>query len=283
MTLDYLGYVSLWIIHYPRQGDSSLLLEQFVEDVAKGAGEILRSRFRTNIDWRSKSTPGDVVTSADIESERYVLGRIKDEYPDDCILSEESGESGGQCGRLWIVDPLDGTRNFTMGIPFFCVSIALVEAGEPTCGVVYDPIHDELFLAARGSGAFLNGERIEVSSESSIEDGIISVSWVKHKGNHIKFIEYIEEISRDTSYFRRFGAAALVMAYVAAGRVHGYLQGGLHPWDVAAGLLILKEAGALVTDFQGRPVNLLGCDIEIVTGSAQIHSILLNDVIAKRA
>ena len=253
---------------------------EFVQDVARGAGEIIRSRFHLTKTWRTKTNRGDIVTETDTDSEKYIIDRLNAEYPQYCVLSEESGASGtGDCDTRWVVDPLDGTRNFAMGIPFFCVSIGLSLGGRAQLGAIYDPIHDEMFYSSRGEGAFLNGQPIAVSKETSVEDCIISVSWVKHKVDRIKFIEYIEELSRDTSYFRRFGAAALVMSYVACGRVDGYLQGGLHPWDVAAGVCLIEEAGGVVTDFDGQPVDLRCQDIEIVMGNPDLHSILLNDVI----
>ena len=198
----------------------------------------------------------------------------------DRILSEESGALGNESGEItWVIDPIDGTRNYKVGIPFFCVSIGAAKQGVAQMGAVYDPMHDEMFFAERGRGAYLNGERIEVSKDSSMEDCIVSVSWVKRKVDGTKYIEYIQKLSRDTSYFRRLGSAALVLSYVACGRIDGYLQGGLNPWDVAAGVVLIEEAGGVVTDFQGKPIDLSKKDIEIVTGNRDIHSILLNQVI----
>lgn len=257
-------------------------MEEFIQDVARGAGEIVRQRFHTKKTWRAKSGPGDVVTEVDEEAERYILGRITSQFPNDSILSEECGAIGaGEEGRVWVIDPIDGTRNYMMGVPFFCVSIGVALAGVPGIGAIYDPIHDEMFFAQRGRGASLNGESIRVSDETSLEDSVISVSWVKEKTDRRRFIEYIEALSRDTSYFRRFGSAALVMAYVACGRLHGYLQAGLNPWDVAAGVVIVEEAGGVVSDFKGNPIDVRKKDIEIVTGSPRFHSVLLNDVILR--
>lgn len=257
-------------------------LEEFVKDVARGAGRILIDGFHKVKSWRSKDGKGDVVTEIDEESERYIIDRIRREFPNDRILSEESGLSGsGGDERVWIVDPLDGTRNYVMGVPFFCVSIGVTRGGSPIVGAIYDPVHNEMFFAARGGGAFLNGERIEVSHEETLDDSVISVSWVKRRADRRRFVTYIEELSRDTSFFRRFGSAALVTAYVACGRVHAYVQGGLNPWDVAAGILIVEEAGGVVTDFAGKPIDLTNKDIDLLTANPAMHEILLERVIKR--
>lgn len=255
-------------------------LDEFVQDLARGAGRILKRSFRVPTQWRTKDGRGDIVTEVDEESERYLLRRIRRDYPADRILSEESGALGGSNGtRTWIIDPLDGTRNYLMGLPFFCVSIGLVEASVVLMGAIYDPVHDEMYFSERGKGAFLNGQKIQVSPEDTLDDSMISVSWVRRKTDRRRFVSYIEQLSRDTSYFRRFGSAALVMAYVACGRLHAYMQGGLNPWDVAAGVVIVEEAGGKVTDFEGRPLDLGRKDIDIVTANPTLHSILLERVI----
>lgn len=255
---------------------------EFLEDVARGAGRIIKDKYHDNNAWREKSGPGDVVTEVDELSERYIIDRVHCEYSHDDILSEEAGAIGsGEGKNIWIMDPLDGTRNYMMRVPFFCVSIAVAREGRAFIGVTDDPIHDEMFSASRGEGAFLNGERIRIPNQESLEDSVISVSWVKRKVDRGKFVEYIRDISKDTSYFRRFGAAALVMCYVACGRVHGYLQGGLNPWDVAAGTLIIEEAGGVVTDFAGQPINLGDKDIEVLTANPKLHDLLLNRVILR--
>ncbi|MCE5315207.1 MAG: inositol monophosphatase family protein [Armatimonadota bacterium] len=255
-----------------------------MQDIALGAGQIIKSKFHHIKKWHTKSDPGDIVTEADEASEKYVIDRIRSAYPDDRILSEESGAIGdGNSGRVWIIDPLDGTRNYMMGIPLFCVSIGLAIDGSPIMGTIYDAIHDEMFFAERGKGAFMNGDPISVCREESLEDSLVSVSWVRRKVDGQAFVEYVEQISRDTSYFRRFGSAALVMAYIASGRIHAYMQGGLNPWDVAAGVIIIEEAGGVVTDFHGRPIDLRNQDIEILTANPALHSMLLRDVVSQRA
>jgi len=250
-----------------------LSLESFIQEVARGAGAIVRDRYPTAKATRSKSGRGDVVTEVDIESERYIIDRIRSEYPEHHILSEESGVSAGVGDTpTWIIDPIDGTRNYAIGIPFFCVSIGLAKSGQPQMGVVYDPIHDEMFFASRGNGAYLNGERIFVSDDDCIDDALVSVSWIRGKVDTGRYVGFMSQVSEETSYYRRFGSAALVLAYVACGKLQGYLQGTLNPWDVAAGILLVEEAGGHVTDYLGNPIDLSAKDIEIMCGNDGIHA-----------
>ena len=257
-------------------------LDDFIQNLARSAGRIVKRKTKSPKTWRAKSSRGDIVTEVDEEVEQYIIRRIRRACPGDRILTEESGAVGSWHADdrpIWVVDPLDGTRNYVMGVPFFCVSIALTRNGVSELGAIYDPVHDEMFFARKGGGAHLNGTPIQVSQEESLEDSVISVSWVKRRADRTKFVDYIDGLSRDTSYFRRFGSAALVMAYVACGRVHGYIQGGLNPWDAAAGAVMIEESAGLVTDFGGDPVDLRNENIEVVAANPKLHSILLNQVV----
>lgn len=255
-------------------------LDQFIQDLARDAGRIQKDAFHKPNAWRAKTGKGDIVTAVDEACEKLILDRIRSEYPDYPILSEEIGAIGVEEDRpVWVVDPLDGTRNFMMGVPFFCCSIGLVRQGVPEVGAIYDGIHDEMFFARRGEGAFLNGEPISVSDWDSLDDAVVSVAWVKTKSKRRRFLNYIEKLSHHTSYFRRFGSAALVASYVACGRIHAYMQGGLSPWDVAAAVLILEEAGGRVTDFDDNPIDVREKNIEVVMGSPVLHEMLLNDIV----
>ncbi len=256
---------------------------QFMQDIARDAGQIQRETYHKVKDWRTKSGRGDIVTEVDLACEKLIIERIRQQYPSDPILSEEAGALGLEEDRpVWVIDPLDGTRNYMAGIPFFCVSIGLVRKGVAELGVVYDPTHDEMFYARLGEGAFLNGESIRVSDECCLEDCIISVAWVKRKVDHEQFTHFIDRLGRETSYFRRFGSAALAACYVACGRVHAYLQGGLNPWDMAAGVCLIQEAGGLVTDFHGAPIDLRKKKIEIVTANPELHSALMDEIMRRR-
>jgi myo-inositol-1(or 4)-monophosphatase len=257
-------------------------LHDFLQDLARGAGDILRDRYHTAKTWRTKTDRGDLVTEVDELAEQYIVKRISAEFPQDHILSEECGAVGGDGERTWIIDPIDGTRNYAIGIPFFCVSIGVASGGVVQAGAVYDPLHDEMFVAGRGEGAWLNGEPIVVSADDTLEDALVAVSWVRLKVDGSRYIRLMDELSRETSYFRRLGSAALMLAYVACGRFHCFVQGGLNPWDVAASLVLIEEAGGVVTDFHGRPIDIRNKNVEILAANPHIHSVLVEKLTGKR-
>ena len=255
-------------------------LQDFIVETARGAGEIIMQHYGRVKSPRRKGDRGDIVTEVDIESEHYIIERIRSTFPDHNIISEEAGHVGeAQADYTWFIDPVDGTRNYALGIPFFSVSIALAKGGAAEAGAVYDPLHDELFFAARGQGAVMNGMKIQVSGEPDLEDAIISVSWIRRRTEQSRFVSYVERISRRTSYFRRLGSAALIAAYVAAGRVDAYLQGAINPWDIAAGALLVKEAGGLATDFEGKPINLTLPYTDILAANPTLHGRILDEII----
>jgi len=247
-------------------------VHEFLLDLARGAGDILLSNFGSARAVRTKADRGDMVTEVDLKSEEYILKRIRREFPDHNIVSEEAGDTTlSRHSYTWFVDPLDGTRNYAMGIPLFCVSIALARNGELEHGAVYDPLHDEMFHAALGRGAFLNGVELRVSDETDLEDSLVAISWQRRRVSTRKYLRYVRRMDRHSSYYRRLGSAGLMLAYIAAGRMDVYIQGGLSPWDVAAGALLVSEAGGLVTDQQGRPLNLAMSVLEIVAANPALH------------
>jgi myo-inositol-1(or 4)-monophosphatase len=228
-------------------------------DLARSAGEILTHYLKREkqVEFKGKA---NLVTIADKESEALLIGGIRERYPDHGILAEESGalaSTTGSGGVQWIIDPLDGTTNFAHQYPFYCVSIAVEEAGRVTCGAVYDPLRDELFGGARGMGSFLNGERLQVSSVDRLAEGLLLT------GFPYNFRERIDEIMAQFRGFlmesqavRRGGSAALDLCNIAAGRCDGFWELNLNPWDTAAGGLIAEEAGARITDFRGNPFSI---------------------------
>lgn len=249
----------------------------FAKKLAVGAGEIVKDRYSKKNQYSTKTGIGDIVTEADLMSEKYLIDQIKELRPDDSILSEESGVSGHlESEYTWVLDPIDGTRNFAIGIPFFCVSIGCLKNGVPYIGVIYDPLHDEMFYAQRGDGAFLNNKKIQISQATSLEDAMLSICWVKEKADKNPFLECMKAFSEYTSYFRRYGSAALVMSYIACGRLDAYVQAGLCPWDVAAAMVIVEEAGGLITDFKGKPVNLNDKVINVIAANKYFHEKLLD-------
>lgn len=258
-------------------------LSLLIQDLAREAGKTVRERYSTEKSWKIKTSIADIVTEVDEISERIIIDRIKAARPNDCILSEESGWSGVDDGRyVWIIDPIDGTTNYATGLPFFCVSIAVSKDGVSKAGAIYDPLHDDMFFAEEGKGAYLNGQPITVSSVQDANAGLISVSWVRGKSDSQVFVRVIAELSKYTSQFRRFGSAALGLAYVAAGKLNGFIQSGLNPWDVAAAEVILREAGAMVTDFAGNPLNMRNQGVEIIAGNPFFHALMSEALKAAR-
>lgn len=200
--------------------------------------------------------PGDFVSQADIQAEKIIRGELHKARPRFGFVLEEGGtEIGEDTSHRWIVDPLDGTTNFLHGIPHFAISIGLEQDGEIIAGVVFNPITNELFWAEKGGGAFFNDRRIRVSSRRKLDEAIITTG-IPHRGrgDHPAFLLQQQRVMAATSGVRRFGAAALDLAYVAAGRCEGYWEWGLKPWDVAAGMIIVREAGGTVSSLDGSNV-----------------------------
>ena len=221
---------------------------------ARNAGKIIARSFE-EIDMIETSQKGsnDFVTNVDRDAENAIIATIRKSYPDHSIVGEEFGENKGDNNDYqWIVDPLDGTTNFIKGIPHFSVSIALKVKGKLDQAVIYDPMRGELFTASRGAGAQLNGYRIRCSKAKEIEGTVLATGF-PHKSKHRldAYLGMFKDFFIDTSDIRRSGSAALDLAYVAAGRVDGFWEMNLKPWDTAAGQLLVQEAGGMITDFAG--------------------------------
>lgn len=201
----------------------------------------------------SKKGPADFVTAADTRAEGILLDELARARPAYGILSEERGATAGSgSNRRWLVDPLDGTINFLHGVPHFCISIGLEEDGQIVAGTIYDPLRDEMFWAEKGAGAYVNDRRLRVSARSDLRDAIIATG-VPHHGRdgHEPFLRQLAAIMTEVSGVRRLGSAALDLAYVAAGRYEGYWEAGLSPWDLAAGIILVREAGGYISDLAG--------------------------------
>ncbi len=230
----------------------------FAVQTAREAGRILAERFGRITEVSHKGEI-DLVTEADLASERFIIERIRNYYPRHAILAEESGPSDAGERRsdyVWIVDPLDGTTNYAHGYPVFAVSIALEHQGEILLGVVYDPMRDELFAAERGAGATLNGRRIRVSDVEDLNKAMLCTGFPYDVRERGEFVRHFRNFIMTAQAVRRDGSAALDLAYVASGRFDGFWEEGLNPWDVAAGALLVEEAGGRVTDYQGRPFSI---------------------------
>ena len=207
----------------------------------------------------SRKGPADFVSAADLRSEEILRQELGKARPGFALLMEESGKHEGrdEGAGCWIVDPLDGTTNFLHGLPHFAVSIALEERGEITAGVVYDPIKEELFWAEKGGGAYLGDRRIRVSGRSRLEDCLLATGIpFRGHGDPESFARELRGAMAQTAGVRRWGTASLDLAYVAAGRFDGFWEHGLSPWDIAAGWLLVREAGGFVTELDGRSLKL---------------------------
>ena len=229
----------------------------------------------------SSKGPGDFVSAADKRSEKIIIEELLKVNPNYGILSEESGEINKENkDNRWIIDPIDGTLNFLNGVPQFAISIGYEENNEIICGVIFNPIMDEMFCAEKGNGAYLNNSRIRVSKKRRIQDALLVTGGPK-QASKIKdkiFSEYIN-VSNNVSNIRKFGSAALDMAYVACGRFDGYWQRELNYWDIAAGIVILKEAGGFVDFFEEDPN--LPLKKNILATNSNIHDELKELIIKK--
>jgi len=220
---------------------------------ARRAGNLIH-RAADNIDHLTvtKKSNADYVSEVDKAAERTIIETILDVYPTHAILAEESG-SQGESEYLWIIDPLDGTTNFLHGYQQYSVSIALQHNGVLTQAVIYDPTKNDLFTATRGRGAFLNDRRIRVSKRGELADSLIGTGFPYSKFDHLDaYMDILKDMMKKTAGLRRPGSAALDLAYTAAGRYDGFFETGLKPWDIAAGCLLITEAGGLVSDLQGN-------------------------------
>lgn len=239
-------------------------------DLARRAGEIQLARFRDVHRVEHKGTI-DLVTEVDRECEALIVAELQRRFPGDDILAEEgSGERKG-AGRRWIVDPLDGTVNYAHGFPFFCVSIALEEAGVLQAGAIYDPNRDELFLAECDRGATLNGRPIHVSKAAMLCESLLATGFAYnvHEEERFDNLDHFGRFVKRAQAVRRPGSAAIDLAWVACGRIDGFWELFLKPWDMAAGVLLVREAGGEVTAFDGSAFPLYGT--EILASNGLIH------------
>ena len=217
------------------------------ENAARRAGELVLSRFRSDVEVSLKGR-ANVVTDADLASERVILDYVQEEYPDFGILSEESDPVPGASPYTWVVDPIDGTRNFAEGIPHFCIVVAIADGDEVVAGVTYDPVRDELFSAQKGTGALLDGQPIRISDRRNIDEAILGFDLGYDFGQAKHLMEMVAGIWPQISGYRLMGSSAMSIAYTAAGRIDLYAHHSLSAWDIASGILLAREAGARVLD-----------------------------------
>jgi myo-inositol-1(or 4)-monophosphatase len=243
---------------------------------ARKAGAII-NRASNDLDLVKVASKGrsDFVTEVDRAAEEAIIGVLSTAYPQHAFLAEESGASDNDGAEFrWIIDPLDGTTNFIHGFPQYAVSIALEQRGVITQAVVYDPTRNELFTASRGRGAFLNDRRIRVSRRTALRDALIGTGFPFKQLEHLDdYVRMFKRITSETAGIRRPGAAALDLCYVACSRLDGFWELGLSPWDIAAGTLLITEAGGMVSDFQGTQ-NFLA-NGRVVCGAPKVYEQLL--------
>jgi len=257
--------------------DRDRLLKIAIEAAQCGGRIVLDSIGSISEKDISLKQASDFVTRVDIESEQGIIATIRRHFPDHSFLTEESEKDVETEGYRWIIDPLDGTTNYIHGYPSFSISVALEHRREIELGVILDPLRDELFSATRGRGAFLNDELVKVSEVDNAGDALIATGFpFRKKEMTDRYLRLFRNIFQRVSDLRRGGSAALDLAYVSCGRCEGFFEIGLSAWDMAAGSLLVQEAGGIVTDFGGGPEFLSTGNI--VAGSRVLHGMLLNEV-----
>ena len=227
----------------------------FAIETARGAGAILLEKYGRNISV-SKKGDIDLVTEADLASEKFIIERIQTHYPQHCILAEESGVLGEPSEWKWIIDPLDGTTNFAHAYPCFCVTIALEKDGVVVLGVTYDPTRDELFAAEKHHGASLNNKPIRVSDVGQLSESLLVTGFPYDIAKRDSLANTFETFLLESQAVRRDGSAAIDLAYVACGRFEGFWEEGLNAWDVAAGVLLVEEAGGRTSSYGGSALDI---------------------------
>jgi myo-inositol-1(or 4)-monophosphatase len=242
--------------------------------IAREAGTLLMEHFHRHVTIEYKGE-ADLVTIADRQSEALIRQRLREHWPSHDILGEEGGLQDTGSDYRWYVDPLDGTTNFAHGFPVFCVSMALEYKGKRIAGVIYDPTRNELFAAEQGSGAYLNDQRIRVSKTANLSESLVATGFPSHKRHKNPNIFFYHQITLRTHGVRRAGSAALDLCCVACGRFDGFWEFNLNPWDTAAGVLLVEEAGGKITNFHGGPFEL--SSRETLASNGLVHQALLQE------
>jgi myo-inositol-1(or 4)-monophosphatase len=249
------------------------MLNTAVKAARRAGNIILRASQNLDVIQVSSKAENDFVSEVDRAAERAIIEVLHRAYPGHAILAEESGDHG-RSEYQWIVDPLDGTTNFLHGLPQYAVSIALAHKGSVTQAVVFDPVRNDLFTASKGTGAYLNDRRIRVSKRTRLEGALIGTGFPYSRMEHADaYLRMLHAVMQDTAGVRRPGAASLDLCYVAAGYYDGFWEIGLSPWDIAAGTLLITEAGGLVGDFRGEPGYLKSGNV--VAGNPKVFVQLL--------
>ncbi len=246
-----------------------------VIDIAKEAGEIAREGFGKNFSIEFKTNLSNLVTEYDKKCEAAIINFIKKEYPFHAILAEESGEHKNSSKYTWVIDPIDGTTNFAHGLPIFAVSIGIQKGNETICGVVYDVMRDVAYSAEKGSGAFANDRRLNVSSNDDIRKSVLVTGFPYNVAQNPDYaFERFIACLKNARAVRRLGSASIDLCYVAEGVFDGFWEVYLHPWDVCAGKLLVEEAGGLVTNFKGESIDIYS--EQFLASNKVIHNALMD-------
>ena len=248
---------------------------EFSLDAARKAGSILKEHYGRVREMRTKGNFHELVTEADLKSNGLLLEMIKKEYPSHNIVSEEMGKEKGSSEYTWCIDPLDGTTNYMLHVPVFCVALGLVKKGEIILGVVYNPVTEELFSAERGRGSFLNGKRIHVSDNGKLENTVVNYCHPNTPEETRKVERFFFDFKTKSRDLRRLGSGGLDFAYLACGRNEAYIQTStrVNPWDFVPGIIIAREAGARVTDWGNMPWTMESENLLATNG--KIHETIL--------
>jgi len=242
-------------------------------EIAREAGALLANFFERRVAFELKGE-FDLVTEADRASEKLVVERLRAHFPSHGIVAEEGGGHRSASDYIWFVDPLDGTTNFAHSFPIFNVTLGLEHAGQMVAGVIYDPIRQEMFTAERGGGAYLNHRRIRVSGAKRLEDSLASTGFPSRKRHFNVNIHFYHQMAMASHGVRRTGSAAIDLAYVACGRLDIFWEFGLKPWDIAAGTLLVREAGGVVSDMAGAPHSVTASE-HLVVDNGAVHQQVL--------
>ena len=242
---------------------------KIAEDAARAGGEILIQYFRTNLTIEHKGDV-DLVTEADLKAEETIVTYLRNKFPRHNILAEENDYDKTDSSYCWVIDPLDGTTNFAHGFPWFAVSIALVKDNNIVLGIIFDPIHDLLFTAEQGMGATLNGSPIHVSKQAPLSNSLLATGFpYDRKTSEVNNFDHFYAFQQAARACRRPGAASLDLAYTALGSLDGYWEMKLKPWDIAAGMLLVTEAGGIISNFDSDPITIFSN--EILASNGLIH------------
>ncbi len=247
-----------------------------IEPIMRKAGDILLSYFGRHLEWHAK-TPHEFVTKADIESENYLITELSKIIPGAAFIAEESGKQGDtEHGYCWVIDPLDGTTNFAQGLPYFCISVALTKDNKSIMGAVFNPLLNEFFYAEQDKGAWLNNKKMDISSKKRLNQSVIGIGIPYVSKERDSMVNAMSAIAKSAYAIRHFGAIALDLANTACGRLDGVIFTRLTWWDIAAGILLIEEAGGIATNFEKR---IIKPDYSsFVAGNKAVHQALLDQL-----